>query len=114
MKIVKRLMPKKVVDYLSKVGPMKCAVAGVFFYLAEKALATKALSDFHQGDSLECLIYGGAAAVSLLAASTFLIVGDGYVPIHNYYKKKKKERRARRLYNAWKTCPSMAYSAINA
>ena len=106
MKSIRHIVPKKLEAILTKMGPVRCALTGAFFYLSEKAFAAKAAYEFKEGHEFGGVFYGGAACFSLIATATFFIVGDGYMPIRNYYKQKKKERRARRLYNSWKNCPS--------
>ena len=106
MKVLRKLVPKKLEDVMANLGPIRCAVTGLFLYASEKALATITANEFRQGDYIEAITYGAATLIALYGATTFLVVGDGWIPLRNYYNKKKKEARARRIYNAWKNYPS--------
>jgi hypothetical protein len=116
-------LEKKLNELGREIGPVKCLIGG------SAMLAVDLYFRYYKGIFIEGLCNGNvwrttayciltippAAASDILLSSGICTIKDD---VKSYAKKTvksmQKNMRAKRLYNAWKTCPSMAYSAINA
>jgi len=116
-------LEKKLNELGREIGPINCLIGGTamlavdIYFRYYKGIFIEGLCNSHYGYTTAYYILTMPAAMSsdILLSSGLCTVKDN---IKSYAKKTvknmQKNMRAKRLYNAWKTCPSMAYSAINA